>query len=389
MTTSMLDDNVYVLAVEAYSSVLQLLEAQTRVTMALNILKTQMVGREREARFSKVINSAESTRAHHQQMQTLANSLQDIVEPTARPSEASALVSRRVFAIPELMEHVLSYLEPAELLVAQRMNQSANLAVRSSFRLQRQLHLRCDRSRYFSTVFQKDNFPGLSVDVRKTQVNGVDWFWDQQTSSSSDESSRARLTIRFDGNTALLRAGKRCRSILVCQPALKSLNVQPTCCFADYIVAPAARLASTGGGVTVGDLFDAVETARKEHRSCALAEGPMHRTDGTVKVDVRVCEALELSPLDPIMACNRTPTQIRASRSSHRRSYSRQIEEQAKLLNDFAAAKRDALALGLRIPTLAEYQATLRQHEQLERPSEPSSVGVGGDDGGVISTTRL
>nr|POF26348.1 hypothetical protein CFP56_22497 [Quercus suber] len=381
METTSFDDHVFAAAVEAYSSVLQLLEAQTRVTMALSVLRTQLAGREWEARYSKLSNTAESIQPYRNQIQDLAYNLQDIVEPTARPSEASAAVARQVFAIPELMEHVLSYLEPADLLVAQRMNRSANMAVRSSLRLQRQLHLRSDRSIYFSTAFHKDNFPGLSVDVRKTPANGIDWTWDQQT--ASEDTSRARLTIRFDGNTALPHAGKRCRSMLVCQPALESLHVQPTCCFADYIVAPAPRLISFGSGVTVGDLFDAVEQARKEHRNCALAEGPMHRTDGTVKVDVRVCESLELSPLDPIMASTRNSSQARANRSSHRRSYSRQIQEQEKLLNDFAAAKRDALALGLAVPTLAEYQATLRQLEQLDRPLDPSYVAGG------VTTTRL
>lgn len=186
-------------------------------------------------------------------------------------------IVHKTFAIPELLEMVLLNLKVRTLLVAQCLNRRFFEAIRDSHRLQQKMALRKTANPYFSTIL-----------VEHLSAHRGNLFYHLDVSGTGREGGYKKMfhpenppvvemdfTIYFS-ERPLPSIGSRIRRMLVCEPIITEMSVQPSCC------APWKRTdffqIINRSGVTFGDIHDAIERVLKGHRLCL--EGPSRRDSG-------------------------------------------------------------------------------------------------------------
>lgn len=271
--------------------------------------------------------------------------------PTSmRPTRSSHLKAEQVFATPELLEQILLYIPPRELLDTVRINRATMQIFNGSPKLLDKLHLRVQKNGYLSSTITSD-FYGLSVAVDDRVTRQM------YTEATKDECAinQVPITATFLG-CAAVRIGNRCRSMLIAQPPVVRMRVTVSCCaakhrylfdndpwseppsrpllsfftengVADREAADAeqdrkdddkltqasenddvlgAKVAQTleircRTGITVGHLHDAVTEIRRCHRKCPHASLHEHAEDGSVMPDVTFAAIINLKKDDPYL----------------------------------------------------------------------------------------
>jgi len=109
--------------------------------------------------------------------------------------------------------------------------------------------------------------------------------------------------------------------MLLCQPLVKEMRVTTTCCDDSHYVqrVPGRGLPPLTSpiGITIGDILDATERLRAEHRLCPFARWHCHDHDGFIHADVKFHGAVSLLRSDPLFSNVRsraTPEEWAASR---------------------------------------------------------------------------
>ncbi|KAK4624751.1 hypothetical protein CLAFUW4_05462 [Fulvia fulva] len=142
------------------------------------------------------------------------------------PSNRSASKAEEVFNTTELLEQILLYLRPADLLRAQQVNTTFYDTINESLPLAEILGLAADDGSFFYSPFLQDHdgsnrFPGIKAYVRDN--------WSPHDHSASDglctvtNDYEIELQLELD---KLWDIGGRCAAMLICSPPVTCFNVE-------------------------------------------------------------------------------------------------------------------------------------------------------------------
>ena len=214
-------------------------------------------------------------------------------------------VAQKVFDVPELLENILAYLHPRELLQISSINRQFKDAVQSSTRLQRQLSMLPQSSPNAYSPFEKQAFPAMDFSWNSL---GVDREY--RKACKTDSSVRHALVV-FP--CPLPKVGVVPRRMLVAYPVLKEMRPIHTCCYADQEHEQLIEECTVRNkdGITVGDLLDAAEKFSVGMRDCALAATDCHLSDGTVSVPIAYEGVVYMHAKDPARVAKETKLEER------------------------------------------------------------------------------
>ncbi|KAK5712336.1 hypothetical protein LTR15_011916 [Elasticomyces elasticus] len=298
-----------------------------------------------------------------------------------KPTEQSAYVAQRVFAIPELCEHILRHLPTnRDLLSAMRTNQAMAAAVRGSPSIQQALGFAPAKHGHWYTPFDYRNFQSndwsqrgsFTRDPLTCDLGAVDqqqgWAWLDAAFSfpRSDDKQPGLMAVFHDAQ--------------ICTPSIYEMQCHVECCDRwqdlhgydhenrrwsgdedDTESPPAPKPIApvrNPRGITVGDLYRATVHLKDEHRLCPYAkEGQMNLYTGNTQVHVSFRGQLKLLPDDPV----RDPADPHNGWGKPSPPSQRDLEfdAQYRMRTNYAKAKMDALTHGKPIPTLVEYASHL------------------------------
>ncbi|KAK3621492.1 hypothetical protein LTR56_013433 [Elasticomyces elasticus] len=287
------------------------------------------------------------------QVTELSRSLND-GSPTltflSRPTAESNLAAMRVLGVPELLELVTDDLEIWDVLALMQVNRRILAVVQSSAKIQRDLGLdTAVPHRSFYTGFDhpvQNGRPHMAIYSRLVPSDP-----NHPRSLAEDYESYYAITIRYWATPGRpTRVGQRCRSMLVVQPPLRSVNVSTKCCGMTTIDPVPLGLSSDGGGlyscesgITVGHVLDITLTLWLMHRHCPHAANYLHNSTGEVDVSPTVHSRMNMLTADDPM-------------------HKRLCKEDAKMLahqqriQRYTTAKLQAHHAGRTIPTLEEFE---------------------------------
>ena len=168
---------------------------------------------------------------------------------------SSSVVAPRVFAIGELLAHILSYLSPRDLLRIQRVNSTFYQAV-TSRNIQQKLFLipKQDTTRMVWNPLRGAAIPRwfcTACAPRRARETRIDTFYDHEDGKVAIERSRAGK-------------GASWRRMLICQPALHSIRIL----YEDEIVKQRLNLEQ----VTISDVHAELESALRDE-DCPIFGG--------------------------------------------------------------------------------------------------------------------
>ena len=306
---------------------------------------------------------------------TLRAEVSDLLKPIDAEYAASAsALAWKVFDIPEVLEHIFSYLDNRSLLRVQQVCRSFSNCIENSLALQRKIGWQPDVN---STL----RFPMMEFTV-------LVMFRVHQHVKTELESSSDHTSIRFSFEHYGLsepkpnpfddmgQIGKKIRSILICQPPVSTIQAQLNCCKDDYRSlsnalenSPVEITASDQAGVTYGDVIDAYLALKEQHKLCPNANPWQHDDDGFVDAGITFTATVTILQNDPVLKHQRVMGIANEARVAAER-----------LTDQYMTAKRDGECVaqmtfvdllssciardrGLPIPTLAEFKATTEPGE--------------------------
>ena len=140
----------------------------------------------------------------------------------------SHLNAEQVLSTPELLEEILLYLSPLDLLNAIGICRATMKIFLASPKLLDQLHLRPHRGSYMSNKLS-DNFPGFEVDLDDSRKNRGFASLPRTPSWPGARFNDVPVVVSFKKRSDFT-IGSRCRSMLVVQPPVKSMKGNVSCC---------------------------------------------------------------------------------------------------------------------------------------------------------------
>ncbi|TKA82615.1 hypothetical protein B0A55_01365 [Friedmanniomyces simplex] len=208
-----------------------------------------------------------------------------------------ATSARKTFGIPEMLELILSKLEPIDLLRVQQVNRTMRDAVNGSTTLLQKLFLLPDRTALLEILF-------LGTYTNSSKTNLITVACQRPLGSVQDTecliSSIKHRHVRANFVPPLPRLGLRIRRLLICQPPVYEMAMQVHCCTAEHRAAMGARpiqaheYVVNPAGLTLGNLYDEAACALGQHENCPFASPDRHAADGTVRRHVRFQTLIEL-----------------------------------------------------------------------------------------------
>lgn len=254
------------------------------------------------------------------------NTLVQSVPPVARKPAGTAEVVSKVFAIPELLERILLYLNPVDLLRIQQVDHLFFNAILGSMKLQSKMGLMAQKNGHVSA-------PTASFDTERFSC-----FCEMYSSLSRDV---------LDDNDVVLKAGfsdvfnppnlgSRARAMLICQPPLKSMSVHTRCCHPTWSWSNSdddLDPITSDSGISMGDLVDAHARITADHRLCPQANPPEHDPDGFVKPHVSFEATMVAENDDPSLL-------ERKENDQRRKDEEDQVTDHEHRMTPYIAAKR-------------------------------------------------
>jgi hypothetical protein len=226
-------------------------------------------------RHLKAIRDGLSTQQSH------LDQLVESVPPMARKPPTTDELAEKVFNIPELLEKILLYLSPADLLRVQRVSHLFFNATEGSPKIQFKMGLRPQENCHITFPPALLEFHMFSFSLEPYTCFGNS----RQTLQENEVNIRAGF-YGGEKNNKMLKLGKRCRDMLICQPPIKTLNAYTRCCHPTWSWRGATDPVETitvEGGFRMGDLIDVHERITAAHRLCPDADPPEHDDEGFVR----------------------------------------------------------------------------------------------------------
>lgn len=274
-----------------------------------------------------------------------------------RPTAQSHVKAEKVFSTAELLEGILLYLSPRQLLDAIRVNHATLQIFEDSPKLHDMLQMRPHKDGFLGNTIASD-FPGMEVELDSSRAAR----WGEPPRSAMPFNNVSVL-VRFSRH-ANITIGSRCRSMLPVQLPIVSMRATVSCCrdlrrsawsnpwgdgvfdndavrlspvpsvyqasegtdegerddeqnedegdggerrdtkkYEDFLNGKVAETLQIyyGTGLTVGHISDAAKRIRQAHLYCPHAPFEEHASDGTVKPEIIFRAVLTLKKDDPYL----------------------------------------------------------------------------------------
>ena len=216
------------------------------------------------------------------------------VPPVARKPPGATQLGEKLFAIPELLERILLYLQTTDLLRVQQVNHAFFDATQSSPKIQCKMGLRAQENAHIY-------FPPASCEPRRF-LQYYDTY--RYFSTKTVEGNKISFQPCFNNLNDPPKLGSRCRNMLICQPPVSSISVYTRCCHPTWpwrIPNTPLEKITSESGIRMGDLIDAHKRITADHKLCPDADPSEHDADGFVKSRVCFELILEAQPNDPVL----------------------------------------------------------------------------------------
>ncbi|KAK5127104.1 hypothetical protein LTR85_008464 [Meristemomyces frigidus] len=342
------------------TEILDLLKHQLQLEWSISTLK-RTLGDTLSAEARKAIEAAEDTTTTFRS--AFVHMLGSDPFKTA-PSDGSHRKAQEVFEVPELAEMILCEMTAKQLLTSVvKVNRALSSTITTSPKLQRLLGLRPDYTCQWRSNFEgggghgyrlgsEDAFPGVWCHVSSDH---------RYTSDPNQPLDKAKVTAYCSvPSRSGLRVAPRGRAMLVCQPPVYEMTVEPSCCKgaldqpnSEIPRPPPFTVVTSQTGLTVGDLMDAADTANIKHRNCPYASHyTLDRTTGLVQADIFFTGFVDLKTGDPALPRYQDPRDYQDSYYGDEPG-----DHEPDPIYLYGKARHQALIDGEAIPTYAEFQA--------------------------------
>lgn len=202
--------------------------------------------------------------------------------------------------MPEMLEHILTFTDTADILRAYAVSKTWYNTIEGSIKLQRALGLAADaESDFFSPIRYLTFFSNIRVRDSSKKDNVY--------SNLDDTGFKTSLTFdeRFDHHK--FKLGQRCAKMLITQPPMNEMHAFVLCrCrtrlsrFARSAASPTAKITSTTR-ITMGQILEAVSQLRAAHALCSEASADDHDEQGFVRSRITLEGVLALKEDDPVL----------------------------------------------------------------------------------------
>ena len=214
--------------------------------------------------------------------------------------------AHRTFAVPELLEMILNYVDTPDILSFQHVNHALYDTINESSNLQRLLSLRADdRGSPIRMPFREytHRTRGGFFCYAALRKHPLPLDTERQNIITISAAFADRRRRGADCHHRLPRIGARWRRMFICQPPVHKMEAKTTCCAAISSVESPPHSA----GLTIGDLHDASDRLAAEHCMCVQASRARdHDVEGFVMVAVSFATTVVLSESDPMLLRQRS-----------------------------------------------------------------------------------
>ncbi|KAK5742626.1 hypothetical protein LTR17_003157 [Elasticomyces elasticus] len=292
-----------------------------------------------------------------------------------QPSASSRLAAEKVFAVPELAEMIL--LEAGPYTILQAMQTCKALAATiTSPKLQVKFGLRGQPAGYWYSPFvdnlqqrrmcRESERKGAREEISLHNLLSCNIVVSRREIEQATGTRVATVHASFDGELLdryfddcaverLPRVGSRGQSMLICQPPIKEMTIDVSCC---NTLHPKPGKIRNSQGLTVGDLLRATAKARKQRELCPYAGEYQHdRNTGFVLVHVSFEGPLQLRIDDPCLA-DGSGTRGRRADSPPAERISEDEDGPRGRLREYIDYMKKAYQKGHTILTMAKFFAT-------------------------------
>lgn len=222
------------------------------------------------------------------------------------PTCKSTAKAKKVFSMPELLEHILGYLSSREKLNAMRVQRTWFNTVNDSVILMRSLGLALRQDSFYSSPFfrtftvnerrsshlasedilgyEPESIPGGNYYNTMLYQYGNEPFWRSAATPQRVIHQKAKVEIEVNhcSPSWSTRTGSRVKSMAICSPPIKALGVDVECLYCrqlrdanedeDFIHHQETRHITSDSdlGFTVGDLENNTADIATEHPRCDM-----------------------------------------------------------------------------------------------------------------------
>ena len=205
----------------------------------------------------------------------------------APASQGLSTRAQDIFDTPDLLEHILSFLEADQLFIARKVSHNTTEVTAGSPKLQRMLHLPDLYS--FFRCFPRNKFPSF---------HNLTTFGDGPTT---------RLPHAYFHDLRgpnLPVTGSPYRRMLICQPPVNTIDISVDGCTSEAdgrrSIAGLACKIFLEGGLSVGDFYSVTHQLQSVHKYCDWASSHELNANGSVYVGVDSETVIRLRPDDPM-----------------------------------------------------------------------------------------
>ena len=231
--------------------------------------------------------------------------------PVEYRTPRSSHLADQVFATPELLELILTFVSVPDLLRLYRVNKTFYNTIEGSTTLQRRLGLQPNVSCHLDLPAEHLIYHVDGMDMSEMSYYGAVFDNEAQL-----EPNKVPIKISVNTYSSYLNSGKkldlrpigeRCKKMLLVQPPIKEMGIYAHCCtpryraYRDRQPEPPLEVVKSETGITLEQVWDAVMRTQKEHRLCPDASAHDHDNDGFVQVRMSLESAMELSEDDPAL----------------------------------------------------------------------------------------
>lgn len=332
----------------------ELLGQQQSLENSLRDLATTVTGTPAAEQVSQSLQKARTSTAL---LRTHLDKLWALVPPAMRPADGMA--AQKLFDTPELLEEVLTYLQPREVLQVMRVQRPWYETVMGSIKLKRYLGLELPCNPFYYSAFSH-RFHQFTT--RESMIKGPQRIDDEDpmrfdfeinSEASSTWNPHENVTydikeLRIESEFTLssiesVKMGSRVQAMHFCSPPAQTLHGLlecDRCCIYDQHFRQALAMSTKDEqGFSIGDLYDLALQALTRHKACDI--NSFHFTH---RPRISIGTSIQMHNDDPIFV-ERRERKARAEREKEERAAERTRvwleEEQRRLEREAVVFIRD------------------------------------------------
>jgi hypothetical protein len=284
----------------------------------------------------------------------------------------------RALSTAEILETIFLQLDLEDLLVLRKINRKFRDVISETKSLQQATFLSAATDKHFRIPLSDSHhidMIGALFDVQRPrlQISGKTSIHE----SGMPMPNQTQVQIQITGELERFNVTSMYRRMLVCQPPVKEIIVQPMSCCGSrrhylrsyYDKGPVQTPLKAETGITLGDIYDFAAQVAKQHRLCPCASTESLDDQGFVHPKIALSGTVDAEShdqinncIDPLGLCGTLPP-LSTPPDSSNRSKKKKVHLKAYRTAKLLAAHND-----VPIPTLKEYDEKRVYYEGLPKP---------------------